>query len=259
MSRCSREHVVDVGEALLPGDNELAIRCRALRPGAGDPAPPRARWRTRLVADNNLRWFRTMLLGRIPSFSPRPAAVGPWRPIILERRRGLVVEDLRLRPRLDGSAGVVAVFVQLRLLGGERPTTVAVVLDGPAGATETRGSLDLAAGPSGAIVATGEIRIPDAERWWPHTHGEPALYAARLDVTGTTDGAVIDAGRVGFRTLAAGAREDQDIDRDGLFVHVNERSGVRPRRAVDAARHRRPRSVGRGASARPSRSSEPRG
>ena len=32
----------------------------------------------------------------------------------------------------------------------------------------------------------------------------------------------IDAGRVGFRTLAAGPTADHDIERDGLFVHVND-------------------------------------
>jgi beta-mannosidase len=124
-------HAVDIGNLVAPGDNMLAIRCRALTPELAKQRRPRARWRTRLVADNNLRWFRTMLLGRIPSFSPRPAAVGPWGPITLERRSGVIVEDLRLRPRLDGSVGVLAVTVRLRVLGGERPTGIDVVLDGP--------------------------------------------------------------------------------------------------------------------------------
>ena len=138
------EHTVDVGSVLVRGDNELAIRCRALTPELATQRRPRARWRTRLVADNNLRWFRTMLLGRIPSFSPRPAAVGPWRPITLERRSGVVVEDLRLRPRLDGDDGVLAVTVRLRVVGGERPTAIDVVLDGPGDpTTATRGSLTL--------------------------------------------------------------------------------------------------------------------
>ena len=79
------EHVVDASDVLVGGQNTLAIRCRALNPELAVARRPRARWRTRLVSDNNLRWFRTMLLGRIPGFSPRPAAVGPWRPISLER------------------------------------------------------------------------------------------------------------------------------------------------------------------------------
>jgi beta-mannosidase len=218
-----QEHAIDVGAALVPGANELAIRCRALAPELTVQRRPRARWRTRLVADNNLRWFRTMLLGRIPSFAPRPAPVGPWRPITLERRRGVVVEQLRLRPRLDGNDGILAVTVRLRLLDGADPSAIDVVVAGPGDSTRsTRGALDLDAGVTGLVVATGEIRVPDVERWWPHSHGEPALYSVRLDVSGATEEDTIDGGRIGFRTLAAGGRPDHDVDRDGLFVHVNE-------------------------------------
>ncbi len=217
-----QEHTVDVGDLLLPGDNVLAIRCRALTPELAKQRRPRARWRTRLVADNNLRWFRTMLLGRIPSFSPRPAAVGPWRPITLERRRDIVVEDLRLRPRLDASDGVLAVTVRLRVLGGERPTAIEVVLEGPGDTTiATRGPLTLDGTVTDLVVASGEVRVTDVERWWPHTHGHPALYDVRLEVTGSAGGETIEGGRIGFRALTPGARADHDVERDGLFVHVN--------------------------------------
>ena len=27
----------------------------------------------------------------------------------------------------------------------------------------------------------GTLRIPDAPRWWPHTHGEPALHRVALE------------------------------------------------------------------------------
>ena len=79
-------HALDVG-GRLSASNELAIRCRALAPLLGVRRRPRARWRTRLVADGNLRFFRTMLLGRCPGIAPGPAAVGPWRPVRLERLR----------------------------------------------------------------------------------------------------------------------------------------------------------------------------
>jgi beta-mannosidase len=217
-----QKHVVAVGGILVPGANDIAIRCRALAPELGVQRRPRARWRTRLVADNNLRWFRTMLLGRIPSFSPRPAAVGPWRPITMERRRAVVVEDLRLRPRLDGDDGVLAVTVHLRHLGGNPPTAIDVVVDGPGDArSSTRGSLEIGTMTTEQSVFTGEIRIATVERWWPHTHGAPVLYPVRLELEGAGGPALIDAGRVGFRTLTAGAEPDHDIERDGLFVHVN--------------------------------------
>lgn len=208
-------HTIDIGSRAA-GRNELAIHVRALRPELATPRRPRPRWRTRLVPDNSLRWFRTMLLGRIPSFSRGPAAVGPWRPVWLERRRGLVVEALEVRPRLDGADGVLSVRAHLRTLGGPLPDGVDLEVDGPSG--RHRVSLRIAPG-DGDLTADGELRIPSVERWWPHTHGAPAMHAVRLLVGSRTD-ATIDAGRVGFRSLASGPA-GHDIDRDGLSVHVN--------------------------------------
>jgi beta-mannosidase len=67
-------------------------------------------------------------------------------------------------------------------------------------------------GTTGVVEVDGERRIefPDAEPWWPHTHGRPHLH----DVT--VDGEVI--GRVGFRTI-----ENRSTDRS-LDLWVN---GVR--------------------------------
>ena len=101
-------HEIDIGDR-LGGKNELLIHCRALGPALRVPRKPRARWRTRVVADGGLRWFRTMLIGRTPGFAPGPPAVGPWRPIWLERRRDVVVEGVHLRPRLEGDDGILGV------------------------------------------------------------------------------------------------------------------------------------------------------
>jgi len=77
-------HALDVGSRLQP-ENELAIRCRALTPLLAEARKPRARWRTRLVPERNLRFFRTMLLASRPG-PPRSArgalcastATGVW-------------------------------------------------------------------------------------------------------------------------------------------------------------------------------------
>lgn len=210
-------HAIDVG-ARLKGRNELAIRCRALMPELAVQRKPRARWRTRLVADNNLRWFRTMLLGRIPGFAAGPAAVGPWRPIWLERRQGLEVDALSLRPRLEGEEGILS--VQARLTGIDGPLAGPVVAE-VTGATGIHLlELTVTADVDG-LTAAGELRIPSVERWWPHTHGVPALYDVRLVVGSAAGETRIDAGRVGFRSVAAGPTADHDIDRDGLALHVN--------------------------------------
>ena len=210
-------HWVDVG-GRLRARNELAIRCLALQPQLDVQRKPRARWRTRLVADNNLRWFRTMLLGRIPGFAPGPPAVGPWRPVSLERRRGVRVDDLRLEARLSDSDGVLIVAASLRGPAGHPVHRVDVEVSGPSGTHHGRLAVTPAADGS---TASGEVRIPAVERWWPHTHGAPVLYAVRLLVTTDEQTTWIGAGRVGFREIAAGPTADHDVDRSGLFIHVN--------------------------------------
>jgi beta-mannosidase len=253
---------VDVGGRLRAGEaNELAIRCQALGPLLAESRRPRARWRTKLVGERNLRFFRTMLLGRAPGFAPGPAVVGPWRGVWLERRRQVAVEEFALRPRLDGADGVLAVRARLRALSEEPIESVAVVLDGPGGARRTElrsegadaptaeGGLrrdgrtddptaeDESGGP--ADLFAGELLVEDVERWWPHTHGEQALYEARLLVgfapsgeggerdgrQGGARGEVAVAGeKVGFRELGFGAEPGHEVLKDGIDLHVN---GVR--------------------------------
>jgi beta-mannosidase len=219
-------HELDVG-ALLGGENELAIRCRALDPLLAVRRKPRARWRTRLV-DGNLRFFRTMLLGRAPGFASDPPAVGPWRAVRLIRRRGLAVERLALRPRVeersdgDGSGdGLLCAQALLRPLDGREIERVELELRGPSGTVRTPLSLT---GEAGATGAHGVLRVADVARWWPHTHGEPILHEVSLHVDTSAGSVAIDAGRVGFRALAPGPRESHDVEVDGLDLHVN---GVR--------------------------------
>ncbi|HEU4572668.1 MAG TPA: hypothetical protein VFR93_08265, partial [Candidatus Limnocylindrales bacterium] len=69
----------------------------------------------------------------------------------------------------------------------------------------------------------GTVTVPDVARWWPHTHGEPALHQLILLVE-TTDGEwTHPLGSVGFRTLEAGGPGHR-VARDGLDLRIN---GVR--------------------------------
>src|SRR5581483_903137 len=114
-------HDLDVGPRLKES-NELAVRFRALGPLLRQPRRPRARWRTRVVSQGNLRFFRTTMLGRAPGFAPHPAPVGPWRPVRLVRRRRLAIDGLRLIPRLIGEDGRLEVEARLRPLAGSELT-----------------------------------------------------------------------------------------------------------------------------------------
>ncbi|MCW2671624.1 MAG: glycoside hydrolase family 2 protein [Frankiales bacterium] len=150
----------------------VEIRCLPLATAMPAGKPPRARWRTRLVDDGSLRLVRTTLLGRCPGIAPGPPVVGPWRPVTLESARPV----LGVRTSMDGTTGVLTSSSDLELT-------------------------------CAGVTGVGELRIPDVDRWWPHTHGEPVLH----DVT--VGGEVV--ARVGFRTL-------HNADSTSLDLVVND-------------------------------------
>jgi beta-mannosidase len=211
-------HKLEVTSRLRDGSagNELVVCCRALAPRLRASRRPRARWRTRLVSEGGLRFYRTMLLGRAPGFAAGPACVGPWKPIRLERRSGVAIDDLRLRARLDGEDGRLLVHARLRpLAGAPAAAAVSIEVSGPNGAH--RAVLTVTSATEGLDVA-GELVVPGVERWWPHTHGVPALHEVSLLVTLGEEEFVLPGGRVGFRDLRAPA----DLVRDGLQLRVND-------------------------------------
>src|SRR5205814_6170331 len=115
-------HALDVTDRLRRGrSNDLVVRFAALAPLLAHRRP-RPRWRTRLVAQQNLRWYRTTLLGRIPSWSPGPAPVGPWRPVVLTVAQRLSVARADVSTRLDGGTGIVDLAVAVRAAAGRRVT-----------------------------------------------------------------------------------------------------------------------------------------
>ena len=102
----------------------------------------------------------------------------------VERRRDIALDSLRVRTSFDGS---VRVAVETRGLGGKPPDALEVELAGE------RTSLPLDDGRG-----TIELHLSDPARWWPHTHGEPALHTLRIL---TPDGPELASRRVGFRAL----------------------------------------------------------
>jgi beta-mannosidase len=170
------------------GDHDVVVCSRALTPLLAIPRKPRARWRSRVPVDGNLRWFRTSLLGRAPGFAPGPPLVGPWRSVELTDPAALQVD---VRTTLDGGDGVVAVRCGVE-----------------------SGALEVTIGDVTELLAAGggTVRVPSPELWWPHTHGEPHLHELRVRTeTGETRRGI------GFRTLT----HADDVERDGLDLHVN--------------------------------------
>lgn len=187
-------------EIPLPhGGGELVLRCKSLDAVLAGRRP-RPRWKTPMIENQQLRWFRTTLLGRTPGWSPSVAPVGPWRGVHVEHRRAAAVDGVRLATRVEGTDGVLDVSCRVRALGTHLgPITVVVSRDGH----ESRATMRSAETPEGESFGA-VLTIPNVAKWWPHTHGEPSLYSVKLQV-GTM---VVDLGQIGFRTLTRASNGD---------------------------------------------------
>ncbi|HXC25882.1 MAG TPA: hypothetical protein VNU46_08200 [Gemmatimonadaceae bacterium] len=186
------EQVADVSEALRD-QNELLIRCASLSRALATRRP-RGRWRTWLVEPQQLRWIRTTLLGRMPGWSASPQPVGPWRPVVLERRAQVHVVSADLRTQVHGTDGTVDLVLTVQAIGhGEITNAVCAV-----GETQSIMRLER----RGDIVEIrGQVRLPDVQLWWPHTHGDQPLYPVTVRVGVGDASSDVDLGNVGFRTL----------------------------------------------------------
>ena len=183
--------------------NALVVRCAALDPFLARRRP-RPRWRSLVLRSQNLRWFRTTLLGRMPGWAPSGAPVGPWRPVRLHRLDGSVsVREHRLATRVEGDEGVLD--ARLVLDGVAAGTAAEVWLGDRVEAAVVRDE-------DGSAVVEVELRAPHVERWWPHTHGGQPLHRVRLVIGGDA----VDVADVGFRAVRV------DRDDSGFAVWVND-------------------------------------
>ena len=181
--------------ALLRADNELVIRFSALDTLLA-ARRPRPRWRAPMIENQQLRWFRTTVLGRTPGWSPPAAAVGPWRSVWLALGTAPFVDALQLQTQLVAGQGIIA--VSLAIAGLADPVDrVELVLT--CNGTELSVRLDAQTGGRYA----GRLQIPNPELWWPHTHGEAALYAATVRVRTVDRGDMqAELGVVAFRSVS---------------------------------------------------------
>lgn len=183
---------VDVTE-LLRAKNHLTILFQSLH-AAMEERRPRPRWKTALVDQQNLRWFRTTLLGRIAGWTPPITPVGPWGPIAFECVKQIDLASINLQARAHGTVGrielhaIVSIFngqslegARLRLADEYHPLTV----------EEGRGT-----------TIRGDFTIPDIPLWWPHTHGTPRLVSWQLEVHVNHAWLRVEGGAIGFKEIS---------------------------------------------------------
>lgn len=191
-----REHSADVTASLAPagGRNVLLLRFRSpvaalARLDAPDPehAIPRHHWLRKAPAD-----FGSQLGVR-----PHWITVGVHRDVVLDVYDRAWIDDLVVRTEVapDGSRATVRVAAEV----SRRQAWLHWSLTDPGGAVVARGDTE-AWRPFG-------IDVPDPALWWPHTHGQPNLYA--LSVTLTSEGEPCDE-----RLLWVGLREVRLVHQD---------------------------------------------
>lgn len=184
-------HRIDVSTHLR-ANNVLVIAFRALKT-APHPTRPRARWRTGLVERQNLRWFRTTLLGRIPGWTPQIDPVGPWRGIALERCNVVSIAGLDLQASARNGKGQLSLHAHLEACS-DASITKAILRVG-----DSEFPLQLEPGPTAMLRES--IDMGDVPLWWPHTHGIPTLVPWSLNVQAGGRSVTVAAGRIGFKEI----------------------------------------------------------
>lgn len=194
-------HTVVVPAVTDGGRHELLIRFASVQQALA-ARRPRPRWRTRLVEQQQLRWIRASLLGRIPGWSPAAPAIGPWKPVRLLSHRAVEWTVTDTFVALDGDTGSVRFEGRLRLDSGAVPEVARLRV----GDHET--ALALQRVDDRSWQATGSLSLPGITPWWPHTHGRPALHDIALvaEVDGTAHH--LPLGRTGFRRIELNSAGD---------------------------------------------------
>jgi beta-mannosidase len=184
-----RGHSVDVSD-VMRDTNRIVIRCAALEPALA-VKQPRPAWKTRLVRNQNLRWIRTTLLGRMPSWPPRVAPVGPWRRVAVVERDQIVLDEVALTTHLDGDTGIVEIRARVR---SDEPVEEAwLVVAGVAAPLNV-----------GGRSIGGSVAVGNADRWWPSTHGEARRHPVEVRLKGAAGERVVSLAPVGFRSVDFG-------------------------------------------------------
>jgi beta-mannosidase len=173
-------------ETVCTGSQILTLRFS----GPNSGAPPRARWRVRMIPDQSRRAVRATLLGQMPGWTPSIDYIGPWRAITCHEPQPVALTARRVTATYLQPGGRVSVAV--RLAGVEDTPTLHC--DG-----HTTGLSALGDG-----WFAGQLDLAAVEAWWPHTHGGQPLY----DLALTAGATVFDLGRVGFRDIRVDASED---------------------------------------------------
>jgi beta-mannosidase len=190
-------HRVDVTDRMRDV-NHLVIRFSSLAAALAEKRR-RPRWKTALVEEQNLRWFRTTLLGRMPGWSPLIEPVGPWGPVALDFIEGHEVTSLNLQARAENGRGIVQVRGAAQRVDGGAIDGARLCIG------ETVHDLTVLQGDDARFH--GDAVVDAVPLWWPHTHGTPARMPWQLELCIDNEWVVAERGLLGFKEIALDTRE----------------------------------------------------
>jgi beta-mannosidase len=140
-------------------------------------------------------------------FGPRLPSIGIWRPVELRTDTAAVIVGHHLSTEKIGAdrSATVRVLVEVDDFGSPNQLSALVELTGPSGRTSGT-TLPVVSGR-----AEGNLIVEEAELWWTHDLGDPALY--ELTITLLAGALPLDqvAERVGIRTITL----DRSADPEG--------------------------------------------
>lgn len=204
-------HALPLNSSGISGKGVLSIRFASL---TKDFAQRRARprWKTRLVEQQQLRWIRTTLLGRMPGWSPPAAPIGPFRPIYVEMASTVQLDQCHLTSTLDAQdQGTISLRCELH---SQHQMKVIELRVG-----DQSYDLQWQVNDNGVCIIQTKVSILKPRLWFPHTHGIPHLYPVELAITLDSGTAVTvrkELGNTGFRKI------NLDQSEDDFHIYIND-------------------------------------
>lgn len=189
-----RQFSANVGNSIRES-NTLTVVFRSLSRHL-DSRKARPRWKTNLVANQQLRWARTTLLGRIPGWTPAISPVGPWRDIRLCCNRWYEKRSVSLLATAMGNTGCVSVDVVVNDLHPTLKIESAVL--NLAGRDYT---LEIDTNGKNLLIST-RLEIGNIRCWWPRGEGNAHLYSFTVSLDTNHGKFELENGTIGFRTVA---------------------------------------------------------
>jgi beta-mannosidase len=195
-----RQYRVDV-TSFIQSQNTLAICFRSLAQALKERRP-RPRWKTKLIEHQQLRWFRTTLLGYIPGWAPPLKAIGPWRAIYLEQAEIAHLAEWDIQTRVEGSRGLIGLQAGVNVYDQKSCTLTLDVAD-------KKHILFDGKPKASNLHVEREISLDGIELWWPHTHGDPRLYPYTLTLQSGDRQVTLKTGTIGFRNIELDNSDDK--------------------------------------------------